>query len=212
VSQVSKTRPRRAERQSSGTSVFSLNLDTVVARLRVPVTTSRGSLCVRPDFSGRVHQDETFPAPLLQRCHSLVSRVAIRPTATGNIVSRHRLDEAQLAGELCCPRWTNRRWPLTNSKELRRADNCVGNRGGFDQVLLGHFLRGKKPLASIRFRFQRLTTQHDVLRLRPLHRRVGYGVDVSKKFITAASSQEGEFVTSTTTDAPFSAFGQVPRR
>src|SRR6266699_266891 len=30
-------------------------------------------------------------------------------------------------------------------------------------------------------------------------------VDVSKNVITAASSQEGEFVTSTTTDAPFSA-------
>src|SRR5499425_2694995 len=30
-------------------------------------------------------------------------------------------------------------------------------------------------------------------------------VDVSKNFITAASSQEGEFVTSTTTKAPFSA-------
>src|SRR5882724_195629 len=30
-------------------------------------------------------------------------------------------------------------------------------------------------------------------------------VDVSKNFSTAASSHEGEFVTSTTTDAPFSA-------
>jgi hypothetical protein len=67
---------------------------------------------------------------------------------TGHIVSRHRLDERSwqayfvaLGGEI--------RNALDEFEELRRADNCVRNRGSFDQVLLTIFAR-KKPLASRR--------------------------------------------------------------
>src|SRR5712671_5589133 len=64
--------------------------------------------------------------------------VAIPAHRTGHIVSRHRLDERSwqayfvaLGGEI--------RDALDEFEELRRPDNCVRNRGSFDQVLLSHF-------------------------------------------------------------------------
>src|SRR5580704_6800215 len=112
------------------------NVHAVIARLRVCNNLAR--ILVR----GQVLPAEFIEAKLFRASYfnDAIHWRARRDPAhrTGHIVSRHRLDERSwqayfvaLRGEICNA--------LDEFEELRRADNCVRNRGSFDQVLLSHF-------------------------------------------------------------------------
>ena len=117
-----------------------------------------------------------------------------------NIVSGHRLKEGgrQADGfaveaevrELC-----------EKFEELCGADDGVGERGFLDQFFLSDFraevTAGRETIGSDNGERDEMFDAGGAAVLDEI------GVDVSKKFITAASSHAGEFETSTTTDAPF---------
>src|ERR1700731_1142355 len=111
-------------------------LHAVVARVRVSDNLARIFVC------GQALRDEFIETKLFRPPYfnGAIHRRARRDPAhrTGDIVSRHRLDERSwqaycvaLGGEI--------RNALDEFEELRRAENCVRNRGSFDQVLLSHF-------------------------------------------------------------------------